>query len=350
MVRIKELSKILGKFRLKNISFEVDKGEYFVLLGRSGAGKTVLLELISGLLEPDHGKIFINNKEMTNERIQKRNIGLVYQDQALFPHLTVRGNIAYPLKCRGMKRSEINKNVKNIAMLLDIAFLLDRKPETLSLGQGQRVAIARALATSPECLLLDEPLSSLDVQAKQEIRSLLRRINLDGRTIIHVTHDYEEAISLASKVAIIEGNSIAQVGTPEEVFRHPRSQFVARFIGVRNFYRGELRKVSGNSALFYTGGLEFHILTEEEAGKGFLLLRSEDIILSNSRQKTSARNNFKGRVTDIENLKNGVEVTVDIGMDISALITRDSFKKLGIGFKKGIFISFKASAARFIRE
>ena len=352
MLKVEQLSKRLGDFTIRNVSFEVAQGEYFVLLGASGVGKTVLLETITGILAVDSGSVKLNGRDITYEKIQKRDIGLVYQDQALFPHLTVRQNIAYGLNARNHKRAEINSRVNALAGEVEVTHLLERKPTTLSGGEAQRVALARALAMQPKCLLLDEPLSSLDIGSRSEMRALLRRINRKQITMIHVTHDYEEAISLAMRVGIMENGRIVQVDTPQQIFMHPKSEFVARFIGIRNFFLGELCKEtpgSGTSAAFNTSGLQFSVLTDEEPGEGNAIIRSQDVTISKESSSSSARNEFEGTIIDIANARLGIEVIVDIGVEIAALITQDSVRTLDLEFGKKVFVSFKASAVKFIK-
>ena len=348
MLEVKNISIALGAFKLKNISFDVRKGEYFVVLGESGIGKSVLLEIIAGLLPQKTGSIILNNEDISHAPIQKRSVGLVYQDQALFPHLNVRKNIEYSLKCKKIKSGDIVIKITEIAAQLAIEHLLNRMPDTLSLGEAQRVALARTLVSDPEILLLDEPLSSLDVQAKSQMRSLLRKINQAGQTIIHVTHDYEEAIALAAKIAILEKSSISQIDIPDNIFRHPKSVFVANFIGIRNFYNGELKRESEALGIFKTKNIEFYIATSAKAGTGNIILKSEDIILSKSCFDSSAKNRFFGKIIDIEPARLGIEVTIDIGVLISALITKNSLEKMKLKLKDEVWINFKATSAKFI--
>ncbi len=348
MLKVKNIYIKLGEFNLKNISFDVQEGEYFVVLGESGIGKTVLLEILAGLLSQNSGSIILNNKNISHAPIQKRSVGLVYQDQALFPHLTVKKNIEYSLKCKKMSSADVEIKALKIARQLEIAKLLNRMPGSLSLGEAQRVALARTLVSEPEILLLDEPLSSLDVQAKSKMRSLLRKINQSGQTIIHVTHDYEEAIALASRIAILEKNSISQIGIPEEIFRHPKSKFVANFIGIKNFYRGELKKESETFGVFKTKNIEIYVATNANAGTGNLILESEDITISKTCFESSAKNRFPGKIIDIEPARLGIEITVDIGVPVSALITQNSLEKMELKLEDEIWINFKASSARYI--
>lgn len=353
MLEIKCLSKRLGTFSMQDVSFEVEKGEYFVLLGASGVGKTVLLETIAGLMRPDSGQIILDGEDITRKRIQKRRIGLVYQDQALFPHISVRDNIAYGLRSQRLGRSQVRNSVDKLAERVGVQALLNRGIEKLSGGEAQRVALARTLATEPKCLLLDEPISSLDVPSRQEVRSLLRNLNRQGQTMLHVTHDYEEAISLASQIAVMENGKIAQVGAPESIFQSPESEFVASFVGIKNFFKGTLQPPAVNGHLSeFVGprGVRFQVLTEQKPGAGCLIFRSEDVVISNERPETSARNVFEGIVLDIVPARLGVEVSVQVGVSISALVTQMSIRSLSLEIGKTVWLSLKASAPRFLRD
>jgi len=337
---------------LKDISFGVSEGEYFVLVGPSGVGKTLLLETIAGMHIPDSGRIHLDGSDITCERIQRRKLALVYQDRSLFPHMTVGQNVAYGLRSRKRDRVAIAERVRALAGDVGIQPLLDRLPGTLSSGEAQRVALARALATEPRCLLLDEPLSSLDAGSRGRLRSLLRALNRRGHTMLHVTHDYDEAMSLASRVGIMDKGRIAHIGGPREVFRHPRSEFIANFIGMRNFFRGQLRHVNGRGAPaeFVTAGPVFHVLTDEAAGPGHLMLRSEDVAVSSARPADGARNAFEGTVSDMCAARSGVEVVVDVGVEVAALLSAESAKRPQFRCGRKAWVSFKPGAARFLRQ
>jgi len=229
---------------------------------------------------------------------------------------------------------------------MNITHLLNRKPATLSGGELQRVALARTLALKPEILLLDEPLASLDIQLKDELRHLLRNINKKGQTIIHVTHDYQEVISLANKIAIINNGSIEQTGTPNEIFQHPKSQFIANFTGIKNFFKAELK----NKQAIINNSIAFTLLTDKTQGKGNVLINSQDIIISENKVESSACNNFKGIITDIIPAPLGIEIFTDIGIKMVALITTQSLKKLNLYKGKNIWISFKASGVIFLEN
>lgn len=354
MLTINNLSKKLGDFSISNISCEISKGEYFILLGASGVGKTILLEAIVGLLIPDSGTIFLNGTDITNEKIQNRGVSLVFQNQSLFPHLSVFNNIAYGLRTKKLNKQTINNKIQAISAELDITSLLFRNTTTLSGGESQRVALARALVIEPQCLLLDEPISSLDIRARSDMRALLRRLNRDRDiTIIHVTHDYEEAISLASRIAVMENGKIAQIDTPVNIFHYPKSEFVAQFTGIKNFFCGSLSPKENSaqeSTDFIVGKICFSILTNASETSGRIIIRSEDVTLSKTQVSSSARNNFKGVIKDVFNAKTGVEILVDIGLDIAALVTRESVENLGLEIGGEIFVSVKATAIRFLKD
>ncbi len=352
MLELRNINKDYKSFHLKDISFSVNKGEYYVLLGKSGAGKSIILEIIAGLVEQDNGCIFWNNKDISNEKIQKRKFGLVFQDYAVFPHKNVFSNIAYPLKSKNISKSEINDIVSNLADELEIPHLLERNTQTLSGGELQRVALARTLAAEPEILLLDEPLASLDIQLKSGIRRVLRNINKKGKTIIHVTHDYEEALALADKIGIINDGELIQEGTPKEVFKNPKSSFVANFTGIKNFFRVKVEKVENKKYKLAVSNknsdLKFKILHDSKAKEGTIVFRSEDVFLSPEKPDTSAQNNFKGTISEIIPSISGYEIAVNIGLEISLKITESSFLKYNLEEGKDVWISFKASAVKFV--
>jgi ABC-type Fe3+/spermidine/putrescine transport system ATPase subunit len=360
VLNVERLAVQLGGFALEDVTFSVPEGAYCVLLGASGVGKTVILELLAGLLSPAHGTIAHRGRDLGGVPIQQRRFGLVYQDHALFPHLSVEANIGYSLSA--LPGSERRERVRALAEEVGAAHLLERRPGTLSLGEAQRVALARALATDPALLLLDEPLASLDAHSRTAIRALLRRLHRGGRTIIHVTHDYEEAVALATHVVVLEDGRIAQEGTPEELFHHPRSAFVAHFAGVRNFLPGRIEE-TGEECLFRSGAMRIHVATDAEAGPGYLLLRAEDITLSLERPAGSARNCFPGKIVDLEPVPHGMDVEVAAAppptpsregrgeqQRLVARITRSSVSTLGLEPGKQVWVSWKSTAGRFVAE
>ena len=357
MLSVKQISKTYPGFGIEDISFDVQPGEYFVLLGRTGVGKSVLLEIIAGLTRPDSGSVLLDGRDITGEKMQNRRISLVFQSSALFPHMSVHDNVAYPLRWCGKTRSQIDRRVAKLAEDFAISHLLEARPQTLSGGESQRVSLARAVASEPRCLLLDEPLSSLDASSRCEIRALLRKISVNGQLILHVTHDYTEAVSLSTHIAVMEDARIAQIGTVEEIFQHPKSQFIARFVGIRNFFKGRLEapEAEGTSLKhFAADGLGFAVLTDSPAGPGSVMVRSEDVTITNAASPTSARNNFAGPIVDIAPVGGGVEVIVDVGqgksLEIAALITNEAASALALCSGKKVWVTLKAAAVKFIEE
>jgi molybdopterin-binding protein len=348
MIELRNISKRFSDFCLKDISFTVEQGDYFILLGESGAGKSMLLETIAGLVQPESGSLIMEGNDMTHQKIQNRKIGLVFQDHAVFPHMTVYENIVYSLHGRKLSHEEKKERVCRIAEQLSISDLLDRRPSTLSGGELQRVALARTLIQQPKILLLDEPLASLDSRIKSDLRSQLRKIHRQGQTILHVTHDYEEALSLGNRIAVIHNGAIIQEGTPEEVFRNPKSEFVAHFIGARNFFRARLTGDDNNSIALAENTLPVRMLSPDTGAEGFILIRGEDIILSNDPFDSSATNNFEGTITEIIPGIRGIDVVADAGIILHALITAESLVRLELTEGKKIWLHFKATAVKFI--
>jgi molybdate/tungstate transport system ATP-binding protein len=352
MLEIKNISARLGNFALKNISLSIETGDYLTVLGLSGAGKTVLLEIIAGLVKPSEGDIWVDGMSITHQSIQKRPVGLVYQDMALFPHISVGRNIAYPLRGRGLTKNAIHERVKELAHLTHVSHLLDRQPGTLSGGEAQRVALARVLASDPKILLLDEPLASLDVKLRQELRLLLRDINQSGKTIIHVTHDHMEAATLSKKIAIIENGELLQWGKPDDVFRNPVSEFVARFSGIKNIFlclfKTDNSNENGNFEGLSSKGEIITLLTPPPRPETYLMIPGEDIIVSESRLQTSAINQYEVSIVDIFTLHHGIELIVRSREDFSVIITQRSAESLNLTRGRKVWISFKASAVKYL--
>ena len=222
-----------------HVELTVNEGEFFALLGPSGSGKTTLLRLIAGFLQPQSGDITIGDRSLVNVPIYRRNIGFVFQNYALFPHMSVAKNVAFGLENQKLAKSEIDRRVAEVLDLVELGAMASRRPRELSGGQQQRVALARAIVTEPNVLLLDEPLAALDkklrTQMQVELRELQQRL---GITTIFVTHDQEEAMTLADRIAVMDRGRIAQVGPPRQVYEHPRSLFVCDFLGEANFFEG----------------------------------------------------------------------------------------------------------------
>jgi multiple sugar transport system ATP-binding protein len=243
-IEIKDLSLNFGDVKvLKDLNLSIEKGEFLVLLGASGCGKSTLLNCIAGLLEINDGQIFINDQNVTWYEPSERGIGMVFQSYALYPQMSVKGNLSFGLKNAGLPKEEIEKRVKHASEILQIESLLDRKPVALSGGQRQRVAIGRALVRDVEVFLFDEPLSNLDAKLRTELRVEIKRLHqkLDN-TMIYVTHDQIEAMTLADRIAIMRDGLIQQLDTPKNIYSNPVNKYVAGFIGSpsMNFLKGKI--------------------------------------------------------------------------------------------------------------
>ena len=241
-VRIEHLTKDYGKTRaLDDVSLTIQDGELFFLLGPSGCGKTTLLRSIGGFEQPTAGRILLGREDVAGKSAHQRNTAMVFQGYALWPHLTVRENVAFGLEMKKLPKSEISRQVDQALRDIQISELADRKPGQLSGGQQQRVALARTLVVQPGCLLLDEPLANLDAKLRRDMRLEIRRICKENHlTAIYVTHDRAEALSMADRLAVFRNGRIEQIGAPEEVYRHPVNAFVANFLGETNLREGTI--------------------------------------------------------------------------------------------------------------
>jgi iron(III) transport system ATP-binding protein len=242
-IHLRNLVKRFGTLEaVSQVSLEIQDGELFTLLGPSGCGKTTLLRLIAGFHKPDEGEIFFGDKPVAPIPPYERNIGMVFQNYALWPHMTIYENIAYGLKLRKMSREEISTKVFRALNLVNLSGLEQRYPGQLSGGQQQRVALARALVLNPDVLLLDEPLSNLDAKIRVQVRAEIRKLQKDlGITTIYVTHDQEEALTLSDRIAVLTRGKLQQVGYPRDLYAHPENPFVADFIGINNLIPGEVQ-------------------------------------------------------------------------------------------------------------
>jgi len=255
-ISIEQLKKNYNDTTAVNgIDINVSKGEFFSLVGPSGCGKTTTLRMIAGLTDPTSGKIKINGDEITNLPPNKRDIGIVFQDYALFPHKTVEENLGFGLKMQDVGKKERQEQVNKFLQLVGLEGFGDRNPQELSGGQQQRIALARALITKPKLLLLDEPLSNLDLKLKKDMRFELKKIQTElGVTTIYVTHDQDEALSMSDRVGIMKDGEIAQVGKPTEIYKSPRNTFVADFLGESNILTGSIESINGDRNKFILNG------------------------------------------------------------------------------------------------
>jgi len=348
VLHIESLSITLGEFSVRDVSLEVQSNEYFIILGPTGAGKTVLLETIAGIHTPDSGRIFLGDREITSTEPRSRNIGMVYQDYMLFPHLTVEDNIAFGLRQRKIPVDEQRAIVEDMCILLEIHHLTGRYPGSLSGGEQQRVALARALVLKPEILLLDEPMSALDHRTRERMRMELTRIQrLTGTTIIQITHHFEDVFALADRIAIMREGRIVQVGETSEVFLHPLDTFIAEFLGIGNIIRGTSSR-TGNIAQITTGNGPVFYAASSIFGEVVATIHAEDVILSQEPFISSARNCLFGTISETIPFGSTVRVILDVGFPLTALLTRESCHDLHLEQGSRVYATFKASAVHVI--
>lgn len=349
MIKIDNLTVSLGDFLLKDINLNVNSGEYFIVLGPNGAGKTVLLETIAGMHTVQKGSIFINDKDVSSLKPEKRNIGIVYQGRALFPHLTVGENISFGLKMKRFSKEVIVSKTIKMANMLGINDLLSRMPSTLSGGEKQKVALARALIVKPDLLLLDEPLSALDPLIKetmqQELMNIHQRI---GVTVIHVTHDFDISMALGHRVAILNHGQIMQIGTSEDILRHPKSKFVANFTLSRNIFSGEAVSSDDGKVTIDIGNLQFVVSTSLR-GRVHALIRPEDIYISDSIPDSFLENCFEGIINEYIDRGPVIYVKINLPPDFICLVTRRSFREMKLEKGKKVWIGFNNSSVHVFR-
>ncbi|MDV2480462.1 ATP-binding cassette domain-containing protein [Methanoculleus sp. Wushi-C6] len=352
MIAFDRVSLNLGSFRLKDVSLTIGKGDYYFVVGPSGAGKTVLLEAIAGLHSPEHGRVLLRGEEITALPPERRGVALVYQDYSLFPNMTVSDNVSYGLRVRGMRKAEARSGVAGLLERFGIAHLADRYPGTLSGGEQQRVALARAVAVKPDILLLDEPLSALDPVTQEKFIEDLRRLHREeGLTIVQVSHSRREAHLLATRVAVIIDGALVDEGEAGVVLNAPKSREVASFVGVENILDGRVTANEDGLATVDAGGRTFEAVTEAAAGEKITLcIRADDVVIAvGGERRSSARNTMAGTVVSVAENGPVAEVKVDSGVVLTAVLTRRSVRDLALAPGTPVTLSVKATAIHVIR-
>jgi spermidine/putrescine transport system ATP-binding protein len=303
-VELRDVTKTFGEIKaVDRVSLTVERGEFFSLLGPSGCGKTTTLRLLAGFEQPTEGEILINNEQVRTKRPYERNVNTVFQSYALFPHLTVAGNIAFGLERKRTPRDRIARLIEEALDLVRLQGMGDRYPRHLSGGQQQRVALARALVLRPEVLLLDEPLGALDLKLRKEMQLELKSLQEKvGITFMFVTHDQEEALTMSDRIAVMEQGQLAQVGTPEEIYEIPKTRFVADFIGVSNFFYGRVVGDNGESLFVRTdGALNVALPSAHRHTEGQRIqfsVRPEKFRVEPHTQETEWENQFIGEIVN----------------------------------------------------
>jgi molybdate/tungstate transport system ATP-binding protein len=340
MIEVEGLCVLLPGFTLDAISFQVAAGEFFTILGPTGSGKTLILESIAGLVPIHSGRIRINGRDVTDLPPEHRQIGIVYQDQSLFPHLSVIQNIRYGLRYRP-RAADREERIAYLIQQLGLEQLLERGVANLSGGERQRVAMARALAVAPDVLLLDEPLSALDPNFREEIRGLLRRLHHEtGITALMVTHDFAEAHFLATRTAVIGAGRIEQIGPVAEVFNRPISTAVAAFVGMKNIF-----EVRFDGGVARAGALTFFLAGPVDPTWRFMAVRPEDVRVHGASPATrdGALNLFSGRVTRIDH--QGVFADVQVrcsGLLWQALLPTSRLLDEGVAEGRAVWLEVPA--------
>jgi putative spermidine/putrescine transport system ATP-binding protein/putrescine transport system ATP-binding protein len=357
-IELRGVTKRFGSFvAVNDVSFSVERGEIVSLLGPSGCGKTTTLRMIAGFEHPEAGSIAIAGQEAVGLRPYERNVGLVFQHFALFPHMTVADNIAYGMKHRDVPKAERPARMREILELVKLSGLENRRPSQLSGGQQQRVALARALVTKPSIVLLDEPLSALDAKLRQalqvELRSILKRVECS--TII-VTHDQEEAMSLSDRLLVMNAGRIEQEGTPAEIYSRPQTRFVADFIGQSNWFSGQLKEQAGSNRWLYNARGLPGIIVEADGrpdDKARLGIRPEHLRISqpsSAGQGAALANAFAGTVTNVAFLGPDIEYSIEVadGVQLLAIEKNDNRGLKAVG--NPVMLSFEASDVILLPE
>lgn len=360
MIDIRALSARLGDFELRDVTFDVPASAYGVVIGPAGSGKTTLLEAIAGVVTVRSGEVHLGNRNVTTSAPDERGVGLVYQHGYLFPHLSVLDNLRY-----GARDAAV---VEELVARFEIASLRERDVRSLSGGERQLVSLARALARRPAVLLLDEPFAALDPRRRGKTRREVRALHREwGFTALQVTHDFTEAGLLGDVAVLLDAGKVLQFGPPEQVFRRPKSPYIAEFLGAENVFAGTARVLAdaapdwleeprlggdpaslahGYHAIEFTSG-PLTLYTVGSAGDGpcYAVIRSEEVTLSLTPQSTSARNEFQGRVTEVGTLGAFARVTVDVdGVPLVAAVTTRSVQEMGLREGAVVWAGFKAFA------
>jgi len=356
LIKLIKIEKIYGpKKVLDELNLEIEEGELLVVLGPSGHGKTKLLEIIAALETPNKGKIFWQDKQINHWSPLQRNIGMVFQDYALFPHLTVKENILFGLKVRQLPSYEIQ--LKEMLSLLNLEDLVNLYPHQLSGGQQQRTALARALIIRPHLLLLDEPFSALDAQLRHYLRIELRNLQKKlGITTVFVTHDQTEAYTLGDRIAILYQGKIVQTGKPEEIFSQPQNKTIAKFLGLENIYQGKvLQKTNCQTVAINLGQWTFLANTKKqwEEKNCFFWIKPDEITLSSNKPALKAENSLVGKIKNIISLPSLSKIYLEIGGDLQDLVINSSPKfleKEKLKFGSLVHISFSKQSIYLFHE
>jgi spermidine/putrescine ABC transporter ATP-binding subunit len=339
-VRLEHVTRTFGDtVAVDDVSFDVPPGEFLTMLGPSGCGKTTLLRMIAGFIDPSRGDIYINDRRVTEVPAHRRQTGMVFQNYALFPHMTVFDNLAYGLRLRKLPREEIARRVGDALELIRLDGYADRYPRQLSGGQQQRVALARAIVINPDVLLLDEPLSNLDYKLRMAMRGEIRRIQRDtGITTMFVTHDQAEALTMSDRIVVLSKGRIMQVGRPTEVYENPRNTFVADFIGEANFFDGTVVACDATEVVIALGPLKVHAAASGDVARvgrsASFSVRPERLRIQPGRLAGPAtRNRYDATIEDHDYLGAVVRYYLRLGDGLTVKV--DEHNVSGVRYRSG---------------
>ena len=347
MIEFENVSLTLGQFALHDISLKVNEGDFYFILGPSGAGKTVVLEAVAGLHQPDSGSVLLRGEDMQNIPPEKRNISLVYQDYSLFPHMDVFDNVAFGLKMRKKSKNEIKTVVDEMLQRFGISHIKNRATLTLSGGEQQRVALCRALVVEPEFLLLDEPLSAMDPITKDQFIGVLHDLHHDqGLTIVEVTHSRREAKALATRIAVIMDGCLEQEDTAQRVFECPANPEVAAFLGVENIFEGLLTEKQGDIASVQVGDQVIFARSDlpKDTPVCMYIHAISVAVRANSVNRAQGQNAIAGTVTMLLPHGDLWKITIDVGVPLYALLSADEVKNADITIGKKVAACFDPDA------
>jgi putative spermidine/putrescine transport system ATP-binding protein len=350
-LQFENVSKVFGSVTaLRPTTLSVAPGEFFALLGPSGSGKSTLLGTIAGFVAPSSGRVLMDGTDLTSLPPHKRNIGMVFQNYALFPYLTVAQNIAFPLKMRNLARREINQRVERALDMVRLTGLGARMPAQLSGGQQQRVALARAAVYDPPVLLMDEPLGALDKNLREEMQEELRQFHSTvGATIVYVTHDQQEAASMADRIAIMNHGKAEQIGNPHEVYEQPANSFVARFLGEANMFRLRSGVPNGAGCLRCETEEGLTLLTPDAVAGTVACVRPEDIAIS--AEPRPHDNCFSGRITDMVQVAGTVRYRVAVGAACTLIVRANAERRSGVlAMNEPVHVSWDATDMQVLAE
>jgi molybdate/tungstate transport system ATP-binding protein len=348
-LRLEHVTKVWHGFALKDINLHVEDEEYFILLGPTGAGKTLLLETIMGFNKPDKGKIVLDGQDITEVPPEKRKIGYAPQDSLLFPHMTVRQNIEFGLRMQGVEKAARTQTVNQLLDVTKLKAIEHHRPATLSGGEKQRVTLAQVLAINPKVILLDEPLASVDAETARELKKELKRIHAEhGKTVVHVTHNLIEGFNLGSKMAVMRAGEIVQVDEIKTIFTKPQNEFVARFLGYENVHKAQLIKSGSDCSMVAVDGVHFKISGIMNKPEKTIAILPEDITVHVSPTKRHGANVFKGTIIEYADMGPFVMLTADAGLVLKAIVTKSSFMENALETGQEVWLRFKDDAVKIL--